>query len=108
MFFSRDDYKNVLGYFDYSRICNVTSKFTELSPDMLSFEIKFPMSKSQRSIEWRNIHIPGFRFYFNQIHRNTYYHYKFPKGIFKGKLYIKVGFIYSILNNKNDRKSDSF
>ena len=50
MFFSRDDYKNVLGYFDYSRICNVTSKFTELSPDMLNFGITFILYRSQRAI----------------------------------------------------------
>ena len=58
---------------------------------MLNFESKFTLSKSQRSIEWKDSYIPCFEMYVNKIYRNTYEIHTFPKKIWVN-VYIKEEF----------------
>ena len=47
MLLTRNYFKNVLEYCDYSRLCYVFSKFTELSPNMFSDGITFTLSTNK-------------------------------------------------------------
>ena len=65
MYFERDGFKNVLDYCDYSRLCNVITKYTDLRPNMLRYGISFSLSASQRAIEWKDANIPYSEVYVN-------------------------------------------
>ena len=72
MFILREDFKNILVYYDYSRLCNVITNFFELSPDILKNWIILPLSKSKISIEWINSHINALNYYMDKINTNRY------------------------------------
>ena len=50
MFISREDFRNILSYCDYSRLCYVITKFLEIIPELLENGIKFSLSKIKISI----------------------------------------------------------
>ena len=79
MFITRDYFINILGYFYYSGLCNVITKFPELIRDMLRNGITFPLSKIKRAIEWRYSPIPALNYFVNQINKNRYNEYTFTK-----------------------------
>ena len=52
---------------------------------MFNYGIKFPLSESQRDIEWIDIHITCLEIYANQINRNTNNDYIFTEAFFRIK-----------------------
>ena len=49
MYIGREDEKNILSYVDFTRLRNVMSRFPELSIDILTNGISFPLSSSTRA-----------------------------------------------------------
>ena len=45
---------NILSYVDFSKLCHIITYFSELNKHFWHEDIKFPLSSSSRSIEWRN------------------------------------------------------
>ena len=57
MYIGRDDDKNNLSHIDFTRLYNVISRFPELSIDILTNGIDFPVSFSERAFKWGEKHL---------------------------------------------------
>ena len=53
MYIGRENYKNVLSYVDFTRICNDMSQFSELTIDILINGITFSLQYSAITFKWR-------------------------------------------------------
>ena len=69
IYFARDCFWTVLDYCDYSIICNVTTKFPDLIPNIFKNVIILPLYASQKDTEWRDSHIPCSDIFVNQTNR---------------------------------------
>ena len=86
---ARDEFRNTLSYWDYSRIFNVITKYPELIPDMFRNGINLSLSESQKSIEWIETHIPELDLSVNQINRISYNDYTLSEIFFRIKVWMK-------------------